>query len=175
MADTFLIEDESNVVRLEGTLHDPAATTGDVLTVQADKSIAAKPSGGSQPGLRTVQASYSWADVAARDPAVGVLLATVAANENVVACVVCITTPLTGTDAATADAYVSNPGASVAGGYSSFANNANPTYQGGKPVTGFNGLVGAVYGAFALDADNTVAADLTGGAVTVTFLILGGT
>lgn len=45
MGDTFEFRDESEIVRLEGTLHDAASTAGDVLTVQADKSLAAKPSG----------------------------------------------------------------------------------------------------------------------------------
>jgi hypothetical protein len=39
--DVFNIRDESNIERLVGTINDPLATTGDVLAVQADKSIKA--------------------------------------------------------------------------------------------------------------------------------------
>lgn len=48
--DTFEFDDHSGAGRLSGTLHDPHATVGQVLTVQADKSIAAAPGGGSMPG-----------------------------------------------------------------------------------------------------------------------------
>ncbi len=44
-------EDSSGEVRLSGTLLAPGATTGDVLTVQADKTVAPEAGGGSQPGV----------------------------------------------------------------------------------------------------------------------------
>jgi len=49
MSDVFEFEDQSKVERLTGTLHDPLATPGDVLTVNADGSVSAAPGGGSMP------------------------------------------------------------------------------------------------------------------------------
>ena len=49
MGDTFNITDESGESRLTGLITDPGATSGDVLTVQDDGSIAAEAGGGSQP------------------------------------------------------------------------------------------------------------------------------
>lgn len=46
MGDQFTFEDQLGNVRLAGTLNDEGATPGDVLTVQADGSIAADPTGG---------------------------------------------------------------------------------------------------------------------------------
>jgi len=50
--DRLEFDDGSGVGRLTGTLHDPLATPGDVLTVQPDHSIAAAPGGGSMPGAQ---------------------------------------------------------------------------------------------------------------------------
>lgn len=60
--DQFEFVDESEIARLVGTLHDPGATVGDVLTVQADKSIKAAAGGGSQP-VQRVQVTIAAADV----------------------------------------------------------------------------------------------------------------
>lgn len=46
---TYAFDDSSGVERLKGTLNAPGATVGDVLTVQADQSIAAAPGGGALP------------------------------------------------------------------------------------------------------------------------------
>lgn len=130
------------------------------------------PNGGSQPGFRTVQASFSWADVAARDPAVGKVLATLAADEQMLGMTVFLSSPMTGTDAALATAYTSEPGETVATNYETVATNANPvSFNSGDDT---NGLTGDIVGAFALDADNTAPADLTGGEAVVTIAILGG-
>lgn len=66
MGDTFNIEDESGIERLIGTIHDPAATVGDVLTVQADKSIAAQVEGG---GSMPVMGQYAGSGVTVADGA----------------------------------------------------------------------------------------------------------
>ncbi len=42
--------DDAGIVRLDGTLYAPGASVGDVLTVQADGSLAPAAGGGSQPG-----------------------------------------------------------------------------------------------------------------------------
>lgn len=47
---TFEFDDQAHVERLVGTLHAPGSTTGDVLTVNADKSVSPAPGGGSTPG-----------------------------------------------------------------------------------------------------------------------------
>lgn len=127
-------------------------------------------SGGSQPGLRTAQTLVSWADVDARDPAVGVVLATLAADELLQLLTVSLDVPMAGTDAATASACVSYPALTVAGGPTTAVTNASPVAGN----YGFPAGAGPVYGAFALTADKTMAADLTGGAFTATLLILGG-
>ena len=54
MGDTFNITDESGESRLTGLITDPGATSGDVLTVQDDGSIAAETGGGSLPDGWTV-------------------------------------------------------------------------------------------------------------------------
>lgn len=46
MSDIFEFDDNTHIQRLAGTLHDPLATPGDVLTVQGDGSIAAAAGGG---------------------------------------------------------------------------------------------------------------------------------
>lgn len=57
MADLLEIQ-QAEGITIVGTLHDPGATVGDVLTVNADKSISAKP--GSAP---PAQAVYTGASV----------------------------------------------------------------------------------------------------------------
>ena len=47
--------------RLEGVLKDPAATVGQVLTVQSDKTIKAAPGGGSQPGALRILGPFPFA------------------------------------------------------------------------------------------------------------------
>lgn len=62
MGDKFEFVDESEVTRLTGTLHDPAATVGQVLTVQADKSIKAA-AGGASGGVQVVTVPISSAQI----------------------------------------------------------------------------------------------------------------
>ncbi len=50
--------DDAGVVRLDGTLFAPGASVGDVLTVQADGSLAPATGGGSQPGAAIVKGPY---------------------------------------------------------------------------------------------------------------------
>jgi len=58
MSDELTFEDQSGAGRLTGTLHDPAATVGHVLTVQADHSIAAQ-AGGVGGGVQVVTVPVS--------------------------------------------------------------------------------------------------------------------
>lgn len=46
LGDQFNLDDNNGTVRIAGTLNDPGATSGDVLTVQSDGSIAAAAGGG---------------------------------------------------------------------------------------------------------------------------------
>ena len=65
MGDTFNITDEGGESRLTGLIFDPGATSGDVLTVQDDGSIAAAPGGGSQPGALVRKGPFTVAHNAA--------------------------------------------------------------------------------------------------------------
>ncbi len=67
LGDVFNIRDESQIERLVGTINDPLATPGDVLTVQADGSVAAQPGGGgSQPGaVRVLRHEFDFTQAAA--------------------------------------------------------------------------------------------------------------
>lgn len=68
--DTFDFQ-QGNVITSSAQIVDSGATVGDVLTVQADKSIAAAPGGGTQPGARrTLKFPFDF--TMADDLAVGV-------------------------------------------------------------------------------------------------------
>ncbi len=78
MATNF--RDDAGVVRLDGTLYAPGATVGDVLTVQADGSLAPAAGGGSQPGaVRVLKFPFDFTQAA--DLAVGVPVWTPAADD----------------------------------------------------------------------------------------------
>ncbi len=55
---TTNFRDDAGIVRLDGTLYAPGAQVGDVLTVQADGSLAPATGGGSQP-LRIVRVALT--------------------------------------------------------------------------------------------------------------------
>jgi hypothetical protein len=55
VGDTFQLSN-SVAVTFEGTIADPGATPGDVLTIQSDRSIAAESGGGSSPETETLSA-----------------------------------------------------------------------------------------------------------------------
>lgn len=65
MGDHIEIEDTGGVVQLAGRLFDRGATVGDVLTVQADESIAAAPGGGGAGGMQVAVVPISSAEVKA--------------------------------------------------------------------------------------------------------------
>jgi hypothetical protein len=64
LGDQFNLDDNNGTVRIAGTLNDPGATTGDVLTVQSDGSIAAEPGGGSGSALQSVTVTLAAAAIA---------------------------------------------------------------------------------------------------------------
>ncbi len=129
--------------------------------------------GGSQPGLRTVQVSFSWSDVDTRDPAIGLLLATVAADEQLIGATLYCSGALTGTDAADASGFASLPGAIVSSSTITHVSNAEPVNLFTELANGA-GLTGDIVGAFANSDDSSVPVDLAGGEITVTLVILGG-
>lgn len=83
LGDIFNIRDESGIERLVGTINDPLATTGDVLTVQSDKSIKAAPGGGGS-GPQVVTVPISSAQILALHTTPVVLIPGVAGKVAVV-------------------------------------------------------------------------------------------
>jgi hypothetical protein len=68
MGDRAIFVDDSNETRLSGELAFPESTPTDVLTVQADGSIAAAPGGGSMPAGADTQIQFNDADAFGASP-----------------------------------------------------------------------------------------------------------
>lgn len=114
-------------------------------------------------GLRVARGTVSWADVDARDPAVGIPVATIAASEIILSVIVALLSPMTGPDAENAYAELSTPGQPFSDDYMIAVNNAAP-----KDSNSESQASGAVIAAFGTGGDPM---DLTGGVFVYSLLI----